>query len=512
MNLKKLTEVNNLKSLLLIIISLIPLISLDYLITDLPGPNPSTVIYYILIPLILLIAYFKLSKNFKKSLIILVMILGNLAIYFAIHVIVSKAHIPVINLSNRSYYDLKLELFYFIKVLLPVFTLYILLRLKVKLNDLKLVTIISSLTTALPIVVSNLIVFSYATYGQTLKNNIFHWYNFSLDKDPREYTSKFFFKEGNTLGILLFVLLVLQYLFLYKAKKKKEKIFFALLVFITIFAMVMLGTRVSTYSTLLISLFSLASYFIINIIKRHKLQLLTISFTILMCIQSFCLIQISPAKAANKINNIDNAISFRNEDYRKRNTDVLRAGNAITNFDDRHFYFRHIFEDNEFLIYYLPRVYYRVFYDYRFDPEFWVNFIFNYDFYQRVNGRQLEAIFMNYKLKNIGYSAKLFGSGYSPFETGSIILERDFVQQTLTYGYIGSFIMFTPWLVSLIYIMIKFLFKFKTNFRHEIIHLLLINTCVLVLAYLSGHTMDEFITSLMLSLSFACLIGEIKNG
>ena len=196
----------------------------------------------------------------------------------------------------------------------------------------------------------------------------------------------------------------------------------------------------------------------------------------------------------------------------------------------------------------ISKEYYLDYYDYRLDPYFWVEMILNRPLEERVGGRNIQKIFFEYKWNDGRLDIKLdpngneegdnvqtiyfngcnftspclttmnraLGLGYSTFMNGSIVLEKDFVQQYYTFGPLGAFLLLSPW-IGLTLVGVFLLFKyFKINFN-------LLNACyamAVVFAFgsgfMSGHVLDQFLTSTMMALFVAILLkrmlGKVNEG
>lgn len=487
-------------NLLILIIAIFPLIELDYLI-DLGFPKISTLIKFIVLPIILVVLL--LLKLKKKYLFFLIPYFLITVVYVLLHHFNVVNIYPSLNLTPNFKYSLSQELIYLVTLILPMLYLIVFSHLNLKKAHLKLIVIINSLLTAIPIFLGNLFTFSKSTYSGYTKANIFFWFtnNFNeRSRHPRFYASKFFFKEGNTIGILMLMNLIFLYLILFKAKTKLSKFLLSFLIIIHSVAMIMLSTRIATYGALIIPVVFLLSYFILLLFKKEKFQGLFLAMTVIMIIINAYLIPYSPAYQNQKIDASDYGIMKKTLKYRDSISDGLKAGEKLIPGSAEYLaFYSFYFEDNLFLINITPPVYYTKYYDYRHDPKFWVDFIFNYELEERVSGRQLQKIFMDYKAQNSSTYTKLLGMGYSSFMNGSILLEKDFMQQKYTLGIIGTILTMGFWIVAIIYLGFRILFN-HCYWKLENFGLMLIGLICLASAYISGHTLDQFNTSMFLAL------------
>ena len=94
---------------------------------------------------------------------------------------------------------------------------------------------------------------------------------------------------------------------------------------------------------------------------------------------------------------------------------------------------------------------------------------------------------------------------------GSLILEQDFVQQFYSFGYLGWPLIVGPWFVFLLYGVYKVLRHFKENFREDI----LVFACSLCFglggAWMSGHTLDEYTSSVFMAFLIGVLLLKLKK-
>ena len=185
----------------LVLVLLHPVIELDYLIATYLPIRFTTLINFIILPLLILLCFLSYEKD-KKRLFILALLYGlPFIIYFFLHCKTSNYLSYNLFLPDNYVFLIKDEIVYTITLLLPLVYIYFFYQDEIKEEWLEIATITSSLTVALPIFLSNLFICSYSTYEGYTKDNILSWFSlpFSENNRPRKYASKFFFKEGNTI-------------------------------------------------------------------------------------------------------------------------------------------------------------------------------------------------------------------------------------------------------------------------------------------------------------------------
>lgn len=508
---------DNLFLVLFIIIAIHPIIELDYLLygtyADLNITRLTTIVDYIVIPLILVIILFLYEKDRKRLLFLLGFVIVFI-LYFIIHCISAYNVSNVIHLTDNYSFSIKDELLYAITILIPLGYLFLSKNINISKNSIKRICVTLSVVTALPIVISDIYIFGQSTYSGMTYDSIFGWFKLPfhpLFYHPRRYACKFFFEEGNTIGILLMMILPLLYYFFNDEKKLINKILFGTLIFLQSIAMIMLSTRLSTYGAALIPFIVFVAYIIICLANKEKINKLFIAFLILMCAICSIIIPFSPAYRNQLIDASDYGYLKVEDQTLESAKGLLKDTSKYEKWSKewRDFY-AYMFEDYSFLIKVTPPIYYTEWYSYKYDPEFWVDVIFDYPLEERVNGRQIETIFTKYKWSELNSAQKLVGLGYSTFMNGGILIERDFVQQYYSFGLIGLIILFAGWVVVTIFAGVIVIIGYKKGTWNLLnISLLMSIGFGFVSSVVSGHTFDELTTSLFISLCLSMLLKRI---
>ena len=501
--------------LTLVIIALYLLIDLDSFAADdfdaIGLPRITTLVDYIILPLLVILTFWLFEKNKKKVAFFFGIYALVFSIYFILHIINADDLQYNLFLPNNFVFLLSDEAIYTITLLLQLVYIWVFYRLQVSEKALEKVVVCLSATTSLPILISNLLVFGESTYQGYTIDNIFSWFSLPFNATshhPRMYATKFFFEEGNTIGILMFIILPLLYYFFYKNQNKFKKAFLAILIFIQSISMIILSTRIATYASALVPLVVFAAYVVLLILKKESWRWSFMFICLIMT--AFCafIIPFGPAYQNQLIDATD--YGFLKQDDGKISEGkeiVLRDGEGLIKYSKewRDFYV-YMFEDYSYLIGVTPPVYYTYWYDYHHDPEFWVDLMFDYPLEERVNGRQIQTIFTHYKFDPLNPYQKALGMGYGTFMRGSILLERDFAQQYFSYGYVGFGLLMLPWLIYTVYLGIKLIMGYKKGYWNFLNVLLMMGVCVgFVSAYTSGHTLDELTTSMLIALFLAML-------
>ena len=514
---EKLFKKENIFTLVFVIVALHPIIELDYLIGDkLPIPRLTTIIDFLVLPLLVILAFWFNEKNKKKIGILFGIYAIIFGFYFILHCRNANIIQGSIHLTDNFYFNIKDEIFYTLTLLIPLVYVYVFNLTEIGEETIKRITICLSCVTALPIFISNLFVFGKSTYQGYTISNFLSWFSLPfnpVENHPRKYATKFFFEEGNTIGILMLMVLPFLYYFFYKEKNKIKKTLIGLLIFIHSLAMIILSTRLATYCSALIPVAMLLIYVLLMLLKKEKLQIIYLVFLLVMTGISAYIIPYGPAYQNQLIDAEDYGYIKVDEGKRNEGKDQLKKIKEMEKWSEswRDFYV-FMFEDYQFLMNVTPPIYYTTWYSYKYDPEFWVDLIFDYELDERVNGRQIETIFTKYKWEELTTPQKLTGFGYGTFMRGGILIERDFVQQYYSYGPIGVVLIMGAWIVLLAYCGFGILFGYKNEKWNYFNIIILMSLCLgYVSSYMSGHTFDELTTTLFIGLIMGTLMKNLRE-
>ena len=505
--------------LTIVIIAMHPVIELDYLAANffdsIGLPRITTLIDFIVLPLLVIFTFCLFEKNKKKTALLFGGYSVVFAIYFALHVANANKLQYELFLPNNYVFLLSDEIIYTLTLLLPLIYIWVFYRQEISEQAFKKVVVCLSVCTSLPILISNLLVFGKSTYQGYTIANIFSWFSLPFNNTtlhPRKYACKFFFEEGNTIGIIMFMILPIMYYFFYKSQNKKEKIVLGTLIFAQSISMIILSTRIATYGSALVPAAMLIAFVILVILKQEKWQTSFAIFNVLMTLICGMIIPYGPAYQNQLIDATDYGFLKEDDDKISGGKEIAREGENLVKYSKewRDFYV-YMFEDYSFLIGVTPPVYYKEWYDYHHDPEFWVDLMLDYPLEERVNGRQIQTIFTHYKFDPLNPYQKALGLGYGTFMRGSILLERDFAQQYFSYGFVGFILLMLPWFIIFVYIGIKLLLGFKKGYWNLFnVALMMALGIGYISAYTSGHTLDELSSSMVIALLIAMLLKNMQ--
>ncbi len=505
-----------LNGMILALIVIQPLIDLDshlYGFLDQFGlPRPSTIIRFLVIPALVLWTFFLKERHKKRTLIFAGLIAACLGVYFVLHCRQSSAIATQLYLTPNFFFQLSREVTYFLTLIVPYGMIYCFTHLHISEPVLRRITIALSCLSAVPIFLGDLFVFGESTYAGMTQANFFSWF-LGIYADPsrlhpRQLASKFFFDEGNTVGILMFMLLPLLYLFLQRSKTRLQRWGLGALIAVHSMAMIILSTRVAAFGSALIPLcFLILLLFVSLVMKQQKLQKGMVLFCLGMALGCGLVLTHSPAVINQQIDSGNTAILLEDDYMRQEAIGALENAGEQKNDE----FYRYMFEQYGIranLMASVPTQYYMEWYHYTADPKFWID-VMNLPLEQRVSGRQIEQIFMDYKWAELSSSQKLLGLGYSTFNNGSILLEKDFAQQKYTMGIIGCVLTALPWLIITAVGAVLVLLKWKKLLRLDVLTYAMALVAGLASAYISGHVIDQFLTTTMLALLVALLLNAV---
>lgn len=346
---KKILNKENLFVLIFILVALHPVVELDYLLVDYLGsiPRLTTIINYIVFPFLVVLVFLFYEKNKKRTLLLFGVYALLFGVYFIVHCKNASIIATSIHLTENFYFNISDEVVYTITLLLPLVYIYVFNLSNINQKILKKIVITISLTTALPIFISNLFTFGMSTYQGYTIDNFLSWFKNPMTRywhHPRKYATKFFFEEGNTIGILMIMCLPFMYYFWLKEKSRIKKVFETLLIIIHSLAMIILSTRLATYCSVVIPCVLLVIYVILLILKyEQNLNKLYIYFLVIMTIICACIIPYSPAYQNQQIASQDYGIIYLEEHQREDGQSVIADGKDLEKWSNDWFFPKHLY-------------------------------------------------------------------------------------------------------------------------------------------------------------------------
>ena len=479
----KLKDNRILKKILLIFLAIQPILDCYLLYTDevinFFHFSPTTIIRMLIIAFLFVLIFF--NKDYKENRKYIYIYGGIILLYSILHHFISSG------IDNSGYkifnYSIITELFYIVRMLLPIAVIYITYNLKPTKDEfIKLFLVVSAIS-SLIIIVLNVFNISLASYGGgTIKGNIFDWF-FNDSYSPRDLASKGWFNSANQISGLMFILLPICVYSLFE-KITKPRI---TVVILLVISMVMLGTRVASYGWLLILIMMIILYlFFAFIIKNIKFEWKKLVTVILIMAFGIVLMLNAPIVSIN----IDHHESSEEElqKMRDENVSTLKMLGYIG----------------------MNEIYYEEIYPYEDHEEFWEYVVDDVSPTQRVGNRNSQQLITNDVAKTYeNFPRSLFGLGYSRFINAKLYLEKDFVVHFYTIGIVGIILLLLPY----VFIGIYGLFKSIKNKKFNLFIVTVLATLILPLgvSYFSGHIVDELIISLYLGFVGGYILCESKE-
>lgn len=518
MNLKKYMRI-----LLMIFMILQPTFDIFYLYSDeiinIFKFSPATIIRMIIMCILFITSLFMYRCNNKKKL----KYLGIFAVIYGCYII--GHHINASNFSvlygNFDKYSILNELFYMIRMIMPLLMVFVTYEKKLEWQDVKKVIISVVLFFSGVMVLANLFEVAITSYNNgtgIIKANFFDWFTEGIyQKYGYEFiASKGIFHMANQVsGTLICLFPIVIYIYL----EEKIKVRNILTLMLMMLSMLMLGTRIASYGWIMVLLAMVIMYvFFGKVIKNldfswKKLGVLGIIFVIFLRILPF-----SPVSNRVYINDDADAVEenisvdFGEDALTKFSKEIRELeANAETEEDYQYIYELKIdFIKNNLDSYGFDRIYITKLYPYTEDYDFWLE-LFEVPFAERANHRQLKTLVTERIIElNDNKLDYVFGVSFTRLRNAQVYMENDIHVHLYSIGIIGILLFIVPYLVMVIYSFIKML-KNKNKFNYLNMTYLLSIVLIFVAGILSGNIFDEWIATLFLAFICGNLLVNIIN-
>lgn len=407
------------------------------------------------------------AKENKYILLYLLLV----CIYSLIHHFVDIGEMEVLDSFK---YSLMTELFYMIRMILPMIIIYITKHVKVDYQKYINVILISSIIIGSVIVIGNLLLISYTSYGTDdiyTKASFISWIFSDVSKYTfEELTSKGWFYMANQVAGLTLLLLPLCISDMFKKISIKN----VTAVILLTLSMIILGTRTSAYGWILVYISIIIAFYTLCLMKKIKnTSYKPISIIIILAFVFLPLLAVSPIKNRIYTRNLKPNIPI----------DSAMQGNDV---------YKYI---KEYYPYYeIKKIYIEDLYSYKYDYVFWLD-VFEKAKDHILDNREIELLITNRIVeKNDKLKYKLFGYSFSRMRNGEIYIEKDFYAQRVTIGYIGLIIFILPYFYFIGYIMIK---KYKSHeLTIELASFIISMFALFGSSIYTGHILDELFVML----------------
>jgi len=473
----KLRDERFIKKVLLVFLAIQPFLDCYLLYTDnvinLFHFSPTTIIRFLIVGFLFLLIF--LNKNIAGNRKPIIIYGGIVFVYIILH------HFTVYNYNLDAFptfvYSLVAEVFYFLRMLLPIIVIYITYKLKFTKEEVINLFLFVTFVVASVVVVMNLLNISLTSYGgnNKIQGNLFSWF-MSDRPGSRLLASKGWFNSANQIsGLFALLLPILMYAILEKFNYKR-----VITLILCLLSMLMLGTRVSTIGWILIFSAMMVAYLFFSLVLKHfKFQKINFFGTLLIGIVCGVLFVFSPL--VNTASAVDQA-----------------ALDAYLKEKEIDFESMTVEEYLPFLA--IHEEYYNILYPYGEHKEFWDYVAKDVPYYKRGGNRNAQTLITQDINKEFATAiSPVLGLGYSRFENAKIYMEKDFAVHYYTIGIVGILLFLAPYIVILIYKFYQMVFVDRKLFNFYNITLMGALLLPLAVSVVSGHVLDELIVSLYMS-------------
>lgn len=424
------------------------------------------------------------KKNYKYLFIYTIVLL----IYTIIHHHIGSDDSMII--PNNYTYSLVSEIFYIVRMLLPLAIVQFTRNSNITLDKFLKVITISSAIIGTIIFIGNTLCISYVSYGSGMTViNWIQWFFTDLSKyEFMELTSKGWFYMANQISGLTMLL----FPFALFACLKKCSPFNIYSVVILIISMIMLGTRVASYGWLLVVVCFLVVIFISKFIYKDK-RTKGSYFKIIFMISFVGLIFL-----------VNSPISRREYGYELGDLTTLKERPIINMNDKENLDKVYTYIEDSYEVFGVQKIYPFELYNYKFDPQFWFN-VFDRSIASGViENREMQRMISNRIIENNDNNIKyqLFGYSFSRMRNGQIYMEHDIIVQLFTMGYLGVILLIGPYIMIISIICYRVLRKMKRKIALFNITFLISIGSIFGSAILTGHILDELFVTIYIG--FIC--------
>ena len=417
----------------------------------------------------------------------------------------------IVNLNPTAVYNPLGEILYILRLCIPIALIYSIYNIKIEYKDIKKIVVGVVSIISLIILVSNLFKISYVSYSldnNVIKDNMFSWfgeekYNYYW----KDLTSRGFFRSGNQLSGLLVLLLPIM---IYIAVKEKKFLNWIILL-MQLITMINISTRVSVVGGIAVLLMMIAFIAFDRILKnikcidiqkilqKTKKQLKNFILTILTISMTILIMYISPFNMRYKTGEMNLDMISNNEVINNIKEDTKVEEEKIDDKDNK---------DNNNKLEYIKanhgtsgvQPYYIIEkYPYTQDIEFWYDVLVNVPYHKKSDNRGIRSLLMKriYELNNNPMD-KFFGTSFTRLSS-FVWPERDYESQFYSLGICGILLFISPYFIILLFGAFMVFKNIKSDFNIKNITYLISLALILMIAYFSGHVMNEIFVLVFIS-------------
>jgi len=481
----KTSDLNKLnKKLLIGFIILQPILQLVLSVFDdegfaIGGISVATMVRYALIGTITVLA---VIANFKRKCTRLFLCYMGLSGIFAVVQYLNVRDFDEIIYGISMNKGIVQVVLYLSRYIIPMIVLYGVYVLKFDYKDIKIAVLPAVLFVSLSIIVTNLLGVDYISYAYGSNDHptasILSWFTTDMTKaDWRALTSRGLYLSGNELSSLFVVLLpVTAYIGL-----KEKKHLFMVPVFLQMLAMIMLGTKVSVYGSVLLFTATVLIWLFDSLFNKKKIKLTKVISIVLTFAIFGLILYNSPFYGRITQGEGGNAVY---EDVGDTNVSPPDDGSLSTE-DALQKKIKYIKEN--YMLHSIPAVVIYEVYSFRLHPDFWINLMNNVEFSERNNARKIKTLVLEDIMVNKGDVLDgLVGMGEVP-----VYPEKDFTSQYYYLGAVGMVLFILPYIMILLFAVFTFLRRLiKRRFKPLATVLTMSLGFILVIALYAGHVFE----------------------
>lgn len=482
-----------LKKILLLFILIQPLLDTYFLysekLLDSLRFSPSTIIRFVFLIMICLFMLIK-CKFSKPTIYSIIIYLFIVFIYFIFH------HLSAVQFQLKNLnldYGLFKEFFYLCRLVYPIILALVCYNVSITIPTmLKTITILSLFMSSL-IIISNLFVISLDSYTNLkISGNIFSWFTDGYEKFGfNGLASKGYFYFANQIAAIFAMLYPLVFLAVIKRKNIENIV--ALI--IQPIAMIMLGTKVSTYSFILIVTVCLIVYIIVSLVQKNKLKLYVFLIASIVLLEAIVIIPHSPAYYRQNIHN--NTVVEKNSQTMHPPTDDPNSSNPFDITKIHTSAEKIAFIKANYELSGINPMFILKSYPYSSDPDFWFE-ILQLPAELRLDNRYIEESMIK-RAKELGGGSltTLFGMSYEKM-CSIYNIEQDIVSQYHSMGILGVLLFFGPLILLLCYAAITIIMHIKQKLTYANMFIGMSIALAFCIGFISGNTLDNMFTMIIL--------------
>ncbi|MCD2255104.1 O-antigen ligase family protein [Agrilactobacillus fermenti] len=429
-----------------------------------------------------------------------------LLVYFVLHVWNAK-HFYTFATNNLNYSTAG-ELFYLVRMIIPLFV--ILLAYQIKINRKLFLRVIVTLTLLVSgsIVLTDLFGFALASYGSKwINGNFFSWFNVNTGFTYWDTAAKSFFYYANAVSALELLLAPIVFYYMFTTFNWRS----ISLTFIHIWAMFILGTKTATFGVLISIFGSFGLYFLFRYFRdKQPLRKGTIWVFIGLVLFSGVVLPFSPTLNRQQVDNVVVTSREGSKKTAEKRDRFLKQQFALAMKGTKKDLAPII--KNNYVDYGLQAKFVEGGYSYKIDPMFWYDIMTKWPAADRANFRKLEEAQLK-RVKEINHNHWDDWLGITYTRMNHVFnLERDFVSQWYSMGYLGVLLLVMPYVFLMLYGIYLILKQRRELMTYWHVTLLFGVVLVLAISFYSGNVLDFLSESTILAFIEGYFISSLRHG